>query len=105
MHAPFQSAPPSEPDHWLQGTSVNEPVSAPWPEGKKTAAPPVSSQMSKLPWTGTRDGERGERNESKRLNVTVPEAHSSVGEGGGGRSSAIRAMFARALLEQGLSLS
>ena len=48
MQAPFHSGLPSEPDHWLQGTSVNEPVSAPWPEGKKTAAPPVSSQMSKL---------------------------------------------------------
>ena len=48
MHAPFQSGEPSEPDHWLHGTSVNVPVSAPWPEGKKTFAPPVSSQISKL---------------------------------------------------------
>ena len=48
IHAPFQSGEPSEPDHSLHDTSVNVPVSAPWPEGKNTAAPPVSSQMSKL---------------------------------------------------------
>lgn len=47
-HAPFQRAPPSEPDHWLQDTSVKLPVNAPWPDGKKAFDPPVSSQMSKL---------------------------------------------------------
>ena len=47
-HAPFQSWPPSEPDHCEHDTSVNVPVSAPWPEGKNCAEPPVSSQISKL---------------------------------------------------------
>lgn len=47
-HAPFQRAPPSEPDHWLQDTSVNEPVRAPCPEGKNTFDAPESSQRSKL---------------------------------------------------------
>ena len=47
-HAPFQSWPPSEPDHCEHDTSVNVPVSAPCPEGKNFAEPPVSSQISKL---------------------------------------------------------
>ena len=29
MHEPFQSEPPSDPDHWLHDTSVYVPVSAP----------------------------------------------------------------------------
>ena len=67
-HAPFHRAPPSEPDHSLQDTSEKVPVKAPCPDtprsdltagrskhikldvpdGKNLAAPPVSSQMSKL---------------------------------------------------------
>ena len=46
--APLNSAAPSEPDQWLHETSVKVPVKAPCPDGKKAAAPPVSSQMSKL---------------------------------------------------------
>jgi hypothetical protein len=49
-HAPFQSRAPSLPLHPVHGTSWNAPCNAPCPLGKNTAAPPVSSQMSK--WTG-----------------------------------------------------
>jgi hypothetical protein len=40
--APFQAAPPSEPDHCEHETSVNVPLSAPWPEGKNAVDAPVS---------------------------------------------------------------
>jgi len=47
MQAPVQRALPSDPDHRLQLTSLHVPNNAPWPEGKKTLDPPVSSQISK----------------------------------------------------------
>ena len=46
--APFQRAPPFDPDHRLHETSVKVPVKAPRPEGKNADAPPVSWQISKL---------------------------------------------------------
>ena len=48
IHEPLKRLPPSVPDHWLHGTSVNVPVSAPRSEGKNALAPPVSWHMSKL---------------------------------------------------------
>lgn len=48
MQAPSQRGPPSDPDHWLQLTSLQVPTRAPWPDGKNTPDPPVSSQISKL---------------------------------------------------------
>ena len=51
--SPATQAPPnaggsSVPFHSLHETSVNFPVKAPRPDGKKADAPPVSSQISKL---------------------------------------------------------